>query len=155
MYHRDCYYDPQTGQFTQPDPVSYGDPYGFCATETRSDSTRELSTKEKDHLDCIARTRLRSGAREIVLERLHAGLVRAGVPATPTSSSGGSVPFIYQTGEAPIVLLTGTILDFTEISIAETIAHELRHTMQRSWPSVQAHLAKGTYELFRFQSVPG
>jgi RHS repeat-associated protein len=48
MYRRNRYYDPQTGQFTQPDPiglagganaygfadgdpVSYGDPYGTCA----------------------------------------------------------------------------------------------------------------------------
>ncbi len=31
LYRRNRYYDPQTGQFTQQDPINFSDPFGLCA----------------------------------------------------------------------------------------------------------------------------
>jgi uncharacterized protein RhaS with RHS repeats len=67
VYRRNRYYDPRSGQFTQPDPiglagglnsygfaagdpVSYSDPYGFCANIRPSRTAREHLQKRRTNV---------------------------------------------------------------------------------------------------------
>jgi RHS repeat-associated protein len=167
MYRRNRYYDPMTGQFTQSDPigiagglnaygfangdpVSYGDPYGLCAEdEAEQDSTRALTPEEENRLRCIANTRLREGARDAFLARLDAGLVVAGLGANMPAAS---VPFDAPGTEPRIAMTAGYMMDFSELDVAETMVHELKHVWQRSTPLVQARLAAGLFEIIRLQT---
>ncbi|HEU4881014.1 MAG TPA: RHS repeat-associated core domain-containing protein [Longimicrobium sp.] len=92
MYRRNRYYDPQTGQFTQSDPigvagglnaygfasgdpVSYGDPFGLCPDSLRSDQAA-CAARDQSEADRVAREALdRVNPISVAADVEYAGLI--------------------------------------------------------------------------------
>ncbi|HEY0019131.1 MAG TPA: RHS repeat-associated core domain-containing protein [Longimicrobium sp.] len=148
MYMRNRYYDPATGQFTQPDPiglsgglnaygfaagdpVSYSDPYGLCAEdgEDHSDSTRTVTPREESRLRCIAQNYLSPEVRGQALAMLDAKQVGVGdykLGAVDAYQRGSSIFFTGGGGFNSIAV-------FNEYALARIFAHEIRHVNQSRW----------------------
>jgi RHS repeat-associated protein len=96
MYMRNRYYDPATGQFTQPDPigiagglnvygfaagdpVGYWDPFGLCPESLRNKKGRcpgNLSVDQYNSIETSAKEGLTGGARDRILDMLQQGDIR-------------------------------------------------------------------------------
>ena len=148
LYRRNRYYDPQTGQFTQTDPiglagglnaygfaagdpVSYSDPYGLCADDGQdhADSTRTVNPREEARLRCIAANYLQPGVRGQALAMLDAKDVGVGdyrLREIDAYAIGSSI-FFSGSGDY------SSIAVYNEYALAKIFAHEIRHVNQSRW----------------------
>jgi RHS repeat-associated protein len=114
MYMRNRYYNPQTGQFTQPDPiglagglnsyvfaegdpVTYSDPYGLCAQSTDGDSIPKVEVCSSvanipGNIFNLQHQWLRTSEKEAGL-----GQAGGGVPGEGEYETANNSPFITQT----------------------------------------------------------
>ncbi len=134
VYMRNRYYNPQTGQFTQMDPigiagglnaygfaagdpVSFSDPYGLCAEhEAEQDNTRTMTAGEKERARCVINRYVDSELRAPLLAMVDEDRVLIG-----SSTAAAYVPWFSRT-----MVLNGPrfFAERYEVSLAEDIVHE-------------------------------
>jgi RHS repeat-associated protein len=152
VYMRNRWYDPNTGRFTQEDPigyagginlygyvgnnpVSYTDPFGLCPDSLKNDDGEcpgGLSEQQWRRIEYAANNRMTKEARELVLGALNAGKISPGLNLLDKVLS------VIKGGEPAGV--TNTITDNIRIAekafkygigdFAFLLAHEAQHTQQ-------------------------
>jgi RHS repeat-associated protein len=156
MHMRNRYYDPASGQFTQPDPiglagglnaygfaagdpVSYSDPYGLCPEHLRNPNTGlcpgNLTVQEwQAVMDQVPNMSDASGARTETM--LVAGLIRGdNLPGDIFGEVRPEAPdaiYINRTFNGPVsdgVTYRGSIFE-NPTELGKTVVHEGKHTFQ-------------------------
>jgi RHS repeat-associated protein len=167
IYMRNRYYDPATGQFTQPDPiglagglnsygfaagdpVSYADPYGTCAEESNGgggetqDSTRTATEREEARLRCIANNYLQPEVRGHALAMLNSQKVGVGDYRLGELDGYGRDGMIFFPGRREY----SAIATQNEYILARIFGHELRHSSQSRWvPWTGSPIDQGMHDL--------
>jgi RHS repeat-associated protein len=154
MYKRNRYYNPQTGQFTQPDPiglagglniygfaagdpVSYTDPYGLCPESMRiaGDKCPGGLTNEQWNSVHEGVETLTGDERRVMFEKLGGGGISA---AELGSDRIAQTNWSWSGNDDQIVLNTLSGSSFFELRAAGdrgwTLSHERGHELQNAVP---------------------
>jgi RHS repeat-associated protein len=147
LYKRNRYYNPQTGQFTQPDPiglagglntygfaqgdpVSYADPYGLCPNIGRDfKCPGGFSPDEYDRIATTISSSLTPEGAAPLLQMLEAGLIKN----EPMKGKERRTQVQWHTREdvASYIRIGPDFWKQGEAAAAFMIAHEYGHVMQR------------------------